>query len=558
MDDADDKHVVVTVGDVEDPNAMLPSTNTTATTTVAATTNQVKVMNWQWEDGVRGSGQWRNYGPEQQKRLNQAYSAGFNTVSLVLPEIKRMFEVRGLQGNSPEQENEATGTKRSVRYRPIDAIPHAVPVAIATTADPVVLSTVAAAGNTTASVSAPTMSRDAQDICDDVHEFMAIDYDEFCDCYEDNDKDACKEACNCIDRDEDRELPCGGGVLGFIVVLPFLPFALAWLLLKWTLCKCGPVIIIAVSLKIVLMAVYNALCLFIYKLAHLVYILFRHCVYRPFKTLGDLTYVYVLTPIGHGISWVGENVVKPTCEMIARAVAWICENVVCATVTFVHAWILKPTFLAISNCVSFVWNNVLVPFGNAISGCVTYVCNGVRACCVFVRDNIFLPLFHAISSCVAYVWNSVMVCCWFLWDNIFLPLFLAIWTCVTYASNAISTCAAFVCNGLYNCVTFIYNSIFVPIGTCITATAGMVWSNVFVPIGNAIASCIQALYTHVVSPIFGAIWSVLVFVGGIVYLVSATVGNAVWSVAEAIGVAIYTVLAAVGNAVAAVFNALPC
>ena len=70
---------------------------------------------WQFEDGTKGSGQWKDYIPSDQTTIERAYLAKQN--SMVISNKWGKYDVTNLQTASPSQKSQKTGWVRGVRAR---------------------------------------------------------------------------------------------------------------------------------------------------------------------------------------------------------------------------------------------------------------------------------------------------------------------------------------------------------------------------------------------------------------------------------------------------------
>eukprot|EP00940_MAST-03C_sp_MAST-3C-sp2_P000571 g571.t1 len=521
---SDSLAIAVVDDDDENPNASLSNVATATTVAPSAT--------WQWEDGATGSGSWRDYGPNEQNTLEQAFARGDDEVSLFIKSIQKTYTVKGISGPRTTQRNPHTGAIRAMR-RHVNAV---AAVSI-TVAPPVAITDVATVSAppppSTASVNTNDMSRAS--LCGECNNLCCSweGYDFAC--VTDDDKDCLKESCNCLDRDRERELPCGGGLLGYLVLLPFLPLALVWLAMKWIVCQCGPVILCAVSVKVAAHALCNVLIFICGKTFELGIVVFD-ILSVPVMCL----YEYVLYPIYVTLS----DCVVAMCRAICSCCRWIHENM------------LIPFYNAVTGCCTWIYMQVLVPFCNACNAVVTYVYNAVTGCCTWIYTQVLVPFCNACNAVVTYVYNAVIGCCTWIYTQVLVPFCNACNAVVSYVYNAVTGCCTWIytqvlvpfcnaCNAVVSYLCAFIMGVFDLVGSCLSA----IYTGAIAPCLNAVGSCLAA--------VGGAIYSVLAAVGGVIYNVLAAVGGAIYNVLAAVGGALYAVIAAIGGAIGAVLDMCP-
>jgi len=87
----------------------------------------VKKFKWQFEDGTKGSGQWKDYIPSDQITIENAFKAKQNT--MVISNKWGKYDVSNLQSVTPTQKSQKTGWVRPMRRVPVggSTVPYVSP-----------------------------------------------------------------------------------------------------------------------------------------------------------------------------------------------------------------------------------------------------------------------------------------------------------------------------------------------------------------------------------------------------------------------------------------------
>lgn len=469
---------------------------------------------WQFEDGASGSGNWRDMSPGDSSDISDARRTG---KPVVLQNAYGTYEVTLDSPISGKQRNVKTNATRSVRWKSYSSMPKST----TTTSAPVVVT-----GTTTVTSSSSAQTNtDDDDMCQKectnfqgaCAELVSTE-DIECGIVGDGDWDALKESCTCIDKDNENDQCCTSmGSARYLLLLPFLPFALAWLFLKWVCVNTGPCILLFYLMKWFFTFCANVLCVVCTKLYILVSIVVYYFLIFPFKSGCH----YFVVP---ACVWFGTYVLTPICNCFAAIMDVVCDvvtnicnytndwvimpicNCVSAIVTFLVEQIFIPTCNAISTCCAFLYNSILLPFVTAINNCVSALCSA---------------LYNAVSAICSALYNAVSAVCTALYTYVWSPL----WRGITACANCIHSTLIEPCCSVLTCV-------------CENFANGVIF------VLDLIGSCFSAIYTNVLEPIGSAIYAVLAAIGNVIYMILAAIFGA-----------LYAILSAIASVISAAWNA---
>ena len=366
------------------------------------------------------------------------------------------------------------------------------------------------------------------------------------------------ESFDCVEKDDQTER----STLTYIIMLPFLPVALAWLLFKWIFCNLGPCICIPFIVQTVIVVFMNFWRGVFQKFSLIATWFCTYVIYLPFA----MGFHQVILPT---ITFICENIVSPICTAL------------CTCTQFVVDRIITPVCVAISNGIgyvvdgitwgcghfgggcTFVYERMLLPCCTAIGNFFTVIWNGmaacITACCNFMYQYIIIP----INNCVTAICNALCACLEYIGNFMYNYIWLSIVACgnafVQYVLVPLCEAVSAVCQAFGNCLYAIYKHVLCPIGNAFHACIQALWSGillfftaiwdyVFVPIGSVISACVQGVGT-----VMNAIYeNVLIPIGNGVGAVLSAIGNGLLVVLNAIG----SVLAVIGSAMVQVLNAI--
>ena len=374
-------------------------------------------------------------------------------------------------------------------------------------------------------------------------------------------KSAVVESFDCIDKDNQEKR----STMTYVVMLPFLPLALAYLLLKWVFCNLGPCLVIPFIIQTLFVILANIARGVVQKTAMVFSWICTYVIYLPFA----MGYHQVVIPT---ITWICENVVTPICTLLCTFVTFLCDHVfvpiyvgfttclqffwdgivwvfskIADAITWIYESLLTPCCIAISNCFVAVWNSMTTCISSCATLIHTYILVPMNNCLSYIATSIWACLTSIGNFIYTYIWLSLVRCYSSVVEYVFTPIY-----------NAFIAC----CQAFGRCLSAVWTTVFVPIGnafymcveavfTCIFAGFNMIWDYVFVPIGNVIVFILTGI-GNIFNAIFNAISACM---GAIFENVIVPIGNAIGIVLSAIGSVIGAFLSAIGNFLAAIWSA---